>query len=110
MLAMPVHVGSHCPSDAGGSSDVPPELRNRIANSTSPSDGTIVPAMKPHLPTPAKDFTPPNAMNVDSQYTTRITRPVNRPLLASAGLKTYASADAKNASCAGYHTTFCIHC
>ena len=67
MLAMPVHVGSHCASDAGGSSDVPPELRNRIAKSTRPSDGTIVPAMKPHLLTPAKDFTPPKAMNVDSQ-------------------------------------------
>ena len=54
--------------------------------------------IRPPLARPATPFVPRAETQTPDQYTTMITHAVHTPLLASSGLKTYASVLATNPS------------
>src|SRR6478609_7635533 len=96
-LERPAHTGKML-SAVIGAADSLPCPRKTTPSRTRTVPGIRVPMIRPPLARPATPLVPREETHTPDQYTTMMTAAVHTPLLASAGLKTYASVLATNPS------------
>ncbi len=85
-------------------------MKNASISRMISTPGMSVPAMAPELLRKADSFIPRKLRNVASHRLAITTMNTNQRLFASAGLNTYAIAEATKVSTAGNHGRFSTHC